>query len=77
MYTDESRFALQPDDKRNRPENITEHHAFQANHGFVVFIGISYRHAHLYRRSSVMAVRNRDGLCWDITPTCTSLDVVL
>ncbi|GFU88587.1 HTH_Tnp_Tc3_2 domain-containing protein [Trichonephila clavipes] len=39
MFTDESRFALEPDDKRirisrkqetrNQPENITEHHAFR------------------------------------------------
>ncbi|GFW09769.1 uncharacterized protein TNCV_868311 [Trichonephila clavipes] len=39
MFTDESRFALKPDDKRiwiwrkqgtrNQPQNITEHHAFR------------------------------------------------
>ncbi|GFX46897.1 transposable element Tcb1 transposase [Trichonephila clavipes] len=39
MFTDESRFALEPDDKRiwiwrkqgtrNQPQNITEHHAFR------------------------------------------------
>ncbi|GBL80411.1 Transposable element Tcb1 transposase [Araneus ventricosus] len=72
MFTDESRFALQPDDKRvrvwreqstrNRPENITEHHAFRGGN-IMVWAGISsgYRtDLHIYRRGSVTAVRYRD-----------------
>ncbi|GBL80413.1 hypothetical protein AVEN_92310-1 [Araneus ventricosus] len=53
MFTDESRFALQPDDKRvrvrreqgtrNRPENITEHHAFRGGN-IMVWAGISSGH---------------------------------
>ena len=64
MFTDESRFALQPDDKRvrvwreqgtrNRPENITEHHAFRGGSIIVWagrdFIGISHKPVHLQAR---------------------------
>ncbi|GBL80410.1 Transposable element Tcb1 transposase [Araneus ventricosus] len=72
MFTDESRFALQPYDKRvrvrreqdtrNRPENITEHHAFRGGN-IMVWAGISsgYRtDLHIYRRGSVTAVRYRE-----------------
>ncbi|GBL80408.1 Transposable element Tcb2 transposase [Araneus ventricosus] len=72
MFTDESRFALQLDDKRvrvwreqgtrNRPENITEHHAFLGG-SIMVWAGISsgYRtDLHIYRLGSVTAVRYRD-----------------
>ncbi|GFT05606.1 transposable element Tcb1 transposase [Trichonephila clavipes] len=50
MFTDESRFALEPDDKhiriwrkqgtRNQPQNITEHHAFRGG-SIMVWAGIS------------------------------------
>ncbi|GBM84008.1 hypothetical protein AVEN_110138-1 [Araneus ventricosus] len=69
IFTDESRFALQSDDKsvrvwreqgtRNRPENITEHHAFRGG-SIMVWAGIllGYRtDLHIYRQGSVTAVR--------------------
>ncbi|GFX58225.1 transposable element Tcb1 transposase [Trichonephila clavipes] len=71
MFTDESRFALEPDDKRiiwpkqgtrNQPQNITEHHAFQGG-SIMVWAGISlgYRtDLHIFKRGSVTAVRNTD-----------------
>ncbi|GFV57883.1 HTH_Tnp_Tc3_2 domain-containing protein [Trichonephila clavipes] len=50
MFTDESRFALEPDDKRiriwrkqgtrNQPQNITEHHAFRGG-SIMAWAGIS------------------------------------
>ncbi|GFW16312.1 transposable element Tcb1 transposase [Trichonephila clavipes] len=50
MFTDESRFALETDDKRirmwrkqrtrNQPQNITEHHAFRGL-SIMVWAGIS------------------------------------
>ncbi|GFY36156.1 transposable element Tcb1 transposase [Trichonephila clavipes] len=50
MFTDESRFALEPDDKRimiwrkqgtrNQPQNITEYHAFRGG-SIMVWEGIS------------------------------------
>ncbi|GFV64276.1 transposable element Tcb1 transposase [Trichonephila clavipes] len=68
MFTDESRFALEPDDKRiriwckqgtrNQPQNITEHHAFRGG-SIMVWAGISlgYRtNQHNFKR----AVRYRD-----------------
>ncbi|GFU65157.1 transposable element Tcb1 transposase [Trichonephila clavipes] len=72
MYTDESRFALEPDDKRirilrkqgtrNQPQNITERHAFQGG-SIMVWAGISlgYRtNLHIFKRGSAIAVRYRD-----------------
>ena len=72
MFTDYSRFALQPDNKRvrvwreqgtcNRPENATEHHASRGG-SIMVWTGISlgYRtELHIYRRGSVTAVLYRD-----------------
>ncbi|GFU71856.1 transposable element Tcb1 transposase [Trichonephila clavipes] len=72
MFTDESRFALEPDDKRirifrkqgirNQAQNITEHHAFRGE-SIMVWTGISllYRpDLHILKRSSVTAVRYRD-----------------
>ncbi|GFU55137.1 transposable element Tcb2 transposase [Trichonephila clavipes] len=72
MFTDESRFALEPDDKRiriwrkqgtrNQPQNITEHHAFRGG-SIMVWAGISlgYRtDLHIFKQGSVMAVRYRD-----------------
>ncbi|GFX56503.1 transposable element Tcb1 transposase [Trichonephila clavipes] len=69
MFTDESRFALEPDDKRiriwrkqgtrNQPRNITEHHAFRGGR-IMVWAGISlgYRtDLHIFKRGSVTAVR--------------------
>ncbi|GFS99464.1 transposable element Tcb1 transposase [Trichonephila clavipes] len=74
MFTDESRFALKPDDKRiriwrkqgtrNQPQNITEHHAFRGG-SIMVCAGISlgYRtDLHIFKRDSVMAVRYRNGV---------------
>ncbi|GFV50077.1 transposable element Tcb1 transposase [Trichonephila clavipes] len=72
MFTDDSRFALEPDDKRiriwrkqgtrNQPQNITEHHAFRCG-SIMVWAGISlgYRtDLHIFKRSSVTDVRYRD-----------------
>ncbi|GFU28822.1 transposable element Tcb1 transposase [Trichonephila clavipes] len=72
MFTDESRFALEPDDKRiriwrkqgtrNQPQNTTEHHAFRGG-SIMVWAGISlgYRtDVHIFKRGSVTAVRYRD-----------------
>ncbi|GFY30816.1 transposable element Tcb1 transposase [Trichonephila clavipes] len=72
MFTDESRFALEPDDKRiriwctqgtrNQLRNITEHHAFQGG-SIIVWAGISlgYRtDLHIFKWSSVTDVRFRD-----------------
>ncbi|GFY30232.1 uncharacterized protein TNCV_3091391 [Trichonephila clavipes] len=72
MFTDESRFALEPDDKciriwrkketRNQPQNITEHHAFR-DRSIMVWAGISlgYRtDLHIFKLGSVTAVRYRD-----------------
>ncbi|GFU96420.1 transposable element Tcb1 transposase [Trichonephila clavipes] len=72
MFTDESRFALEPDDKRIRiwrkqgtriqPQNITEHHAFCGG-SIMVLAGISlgYRtNLYIFERGSVTAVRYRD-----------------
>ncbi|GFW16644.1 transposable element Tcb1 transposase [Trichonephila clavipes] len=68
MFTDESRFALEPDDKRiriwrkqgtrNQPQNITEHHAFRGG-SIKVWAGISlgYRtDMRIFKRGSVTAV---------------------
>ncbi|GFU08941.1 transposable element Tcb1 transposase [Trichonephila clavipes] len=72
MFTDESRFALEPDDKRiriwckqgtrNQPQNITEHHAFPGG-SIMVWAGISlgYRtDLHIFKRGFLTAVRYRD-----------------
>ncbi|GFU70066.1 transposable element Tcb1 transposase, partial [Trichonephila clavipes] len=72
MFTDESRFALEPDGKRiriwrkqgtrNQPQNITEHHAFRGG-SIMVSAGISlgYRtDLHIFKRGSVTAVRYRE-----------------
>ncbi|GFW93907.1 transposable element Tcb1 transposase [Trichonephila clavipes] len=74
MFTDDSRFALKPDDKRimicskqgtrNQPQNITEHHAFRGGN-IMVWAGISlgYRiDLHIFKRGSVTAVRYRDDV---------------
>ncbi|GFT82543.1 transposable element Tcb1 transposase [Trichonephila clavipes] len=67
MFTDESRFALEPDEKRkqgtcNQPQNIIEHHAIRGG-SIMVWAGISlgYRtDLHIYKRGSVTIVRYRD-----------------
>ncbi|GFX45083.1 transposable element Tcb1 transposase [Trichonephila clavipes] len=72
MFTDESRFALEPDDKsiriwrkqgtRNQPQNTTEHHAFRGG-SIMVWAGISFGYRtdlHIFKRGSVTAVRYRD-----------------
>ncbi|GFT80935.1 transposable element Tcb1 transposase [Trichonephila clavipes] len=71
MFTDESRFAMEPDDKhiriwckqgiRNQPQNISEHHAFRGG-SIMVWAGISLGYStdlHIFKRGSVMAVRYR------------------
>ncbi|GFX39689.1 transposable element Tcb1 transposase [Trichonephila clavipes] len=72
MFTDESRFALEPDDKRiriwrkegtrNQPQNITEHHTFRGGR-IMVWDGISlgyHTDLHIFKRDSMTAVRYRD-----------------
>ncbi|GFW97592.1 transposable element Tcb1 transposase [Trichonephila clavipes] len=72
MFTDESRFALEPDDKRirmwrkqgtrNQPQNITEHHAFRGG-SIMMWAGISLEYRtdmHIFKRGFVMSVRYRD-----------------
>ncbi|GFT97136.1 transposable element Tcb1 transposase [Trichonephila clavipes] len=72
MFTDESRFVLEPDDKRvriwckqgsrNQPQNITENHAFRGG-SIMVRAGISLGNRtdqHTFKRGSVTAVRYRD-----------------
>ncbi|GFX57182.1 transposable element Tcb1 transposase [Trichonephila clavipes] len=72
MFTDESRFALEPDDKRiriwrkqgthNQPQNITEHHAFRGG-SIMVCAGISlgyHTDLHIFKRGSATASRCRD-----------------
>ncbi|GFW73864.1 transposable element Tcb2 transposase [Trichonephila clavipes] len=74
MFTDESRFALEPDDKRiriwrkqgtrNQPQNITKHHAFRGG-STMVWAGISLGYntnLYIFKRSSVTAVRYRDDV---------------
>ncbi|GFX21523.1 transposable element Tcb1 transposase [Trichonephila clavipes] len=69
MFTDESRFALEPHDKRiriwrkqgtrNQPQNINEHRG----RSIMVWAGISlgYRtDLHIFKRDSVTALRYRD-----------------
>ncbi|GFX97239.1 transposable element Tcb1 transposase [Trichonephila clavipes] len=72
MFTNESRFALEPDDKRirilrkqvtrNQPQNLTEHHAFRGG-SIIVWAGISlgyHTDLYIFKRGSVTAVRYRD-----------------
>ncbi|KFM70504.1 hypothetical protein X975_15434, partial [Stegodyphus mimosarum] len=72
MFTDESRFLLEPDDKRiriwceqrthNQSQNITEHHTCRGR-SIMVWAGISigYRtDLHIFKRGSLMSVRYRD-----------------
>ncbi|GFX45149.1 transposable element Tcb1 transposase [Trichonephila clavipes] len=74
MFTDESTFALEPDDKRiriwhkqgtrNQPQNTTEHHAFRGG-SIMVWAGISFGYRtdlHIFKRGSVTAVRYRDEI---------------
>ena len=72
MFTDESRFALEPDHKciriwheqgtHSQSQIITEHHTFRSG-SIIVWAGISlgYRtDLHIFERGSVMAVRYQD-----------------
>ncbi|GFY00958.1 transposable element Tcb1 transposase [Trichonephila clavipes] len=70
MFTDESRFVLEPDDKRiriwhkqgtrNQPQNITEHHAFR---GGSIMMSAGYRtDLQIFKRGSVTAVRYRNEI---------------
>ncbi|KFM63379.1 hypothetical protein X975_08812, partial [Stegodyphus mimosarum] len=69
MFTDESRFALEPDDKRirlwrkqrthNQSQNITEHHAFRGG-SIMMWAGISLAYhtdMRTFKRGSLMVVR--------------------
>ncbi|GFT18953.1 transposable element Tcb1 transposase [Trichonephila clavipes] len=69
MFTDESRFALEPDDKRKRKwrkqgtrKQPPKHHAFRFG-SIMVAAGISLGYLtdlHIFKRGSVTAVRYRD-----------------
>ncbi|GFW33377.1 transposable element Tcb1 transposase [Trichonephila clavipes] len=74
MFSDESRFALEPDNKRIRiwrkqgtrkqPQNSTEHHAFRGG-SIMVWAGISLGYLtnlHIFKQDSVTAVRYRDEI---------------
>ncbi|GFX70869.1 transposable element Tcb1 transposase [Trichonephila clavipes] len=74
MFTDESRFSLETDDKRiriqrkqgtrNQPHNIFEHHAFRGG-SIMVWAGISlgYRtDLQIFKRGSVTIVRYQDEI---------------
>ncbi|GFU16125.1 transposable element Tcb1 transposase [Trichonephila clavipes] len=76
MFTDESKFTLEPDDKRirvrrkqktrNQPQNITEHHAFRAG-SIMVWAGISlgYRtDLHIFKRAYSPELNPNENL-WD------------
>ncbi|GFU77387.1 transposable element Tcb1 transposase [Trichonephila clavipes] len=84
MFTDESRFALEPDDKcirmwrerrtRNQPQNFTEHHAFQGK-SIMVWAEISLgdrTDLHIFKRGSVMAIRYRDEVLESIVRLCAA-----
>ncbi|GFV37062.1 transposable element Tcb1 transposase [Trichonephila clavipes] len=84
MFTDESKFALEPDDKcirmwrergtRNQPQNITEHHAFQGR-SIMVWAEISLAdrtHLHIFKRGSVTAIRYRDEVLESIVRLCAA-----
>ncbi|GFX87399.1 transposable element Tcb1 transposase [Trichonephila clavipes] len=84
MFTDESRFALEPDDKcirmwrergtRNQPQNITEHHAFQGR-SIMLWAEISLRDhtdLHIFKRGSVTAIRYRDEVLESIVRLCAA-----
>ncbi|GFX96021.1 transposable element Tcb1 transposase [Trichonephila clavipes] len=81
MFTDESRFALEPDDKcirmwrkrgiRNQPPNITEHHAFQGR-SIMVWAEISLgdrTDLHIFKRG---AIRYRDEVLESIVRLCAA-----
>ncbi|GFT29690.1 transposable element Tcb1 transposase [Trichonephila clavipes] len=72
MFTDESKFTLEPDDKRigiwrkqgtrNQPQNITEHPAFRGG-SIMVWTGISlgyHTDLSIFKWGTVTAVRYRD-----------------
>ncbi|GFV51624.1 transposable element Tcb1 transposase [Trichonephila clavipes] len=72
VFTDESRFALETDDKRiriwrkqgtsNQPQNITKHHAF-LDGSIMVWTGISLgcrTNLQIFKRGSVTSVQYRD-----------------
>ncbi|GFT38948.1 transposable element Tcb1 transposase [Trichonephila clavipes] len=86
MFTDESRFVLEPDDKRirisrkqgtrNQPQNITEHHTF-GDGSIIVWAGISLEYRtdqHIFKRGSVTAVRYRDEVLEPIVRLCAATD---
>ncbi|GFT42338.1 transposable element Tcb1 transposase [Trichonephila clavipes] len=82
MLTDESIFALEPDDKcirmwrergtRNQPQNITEHHAFQGR-SIMADISLGDRtDLHIFKRGSVTAIRYRDEVLESIVRLCAA-----
>ncbi|GFW03906.1 transposable element Tcb1 transposase [Trichonephila clavipes] len=84
MFTDESRFALEPDDKcirmwrergtRNQPQNITEHHTFQGR-SIMVWAEISLgdrTDLHIFKQGSVTAIRYRDEVLESIVRLCAA-----
>ncbi|GFV95167.1 transposable element Tcb1 transposase [Trichonephila clavipes] len=84
MFADESRFALEPDDKcirmwrergtRNQPQNITEHHAFQGR-SIMVWAEISLgdrTDLHIFKRGSVTAIRYRDEVLESTVRLCAA-----
>ncbi|GFW73037.1 transposable element Tcb1 transposase [Trichonephila clavipes] len=85
MFTDESRFALEPDDKcirmwrergtRNQPQNITEHHAFRGR-SIMVWAEISLgdrTDLHIFKRGSVTAIRYGDEVLESIVRLCAAV----
>ncbi|GFU70834.1 transposable element Tcb1 transposase [Trichonephila clavipes] len=84
MFTDDSRFALEPDDKyirmwrergtRNQPQNITEHHAFQ-DRSIIVWAEISLgdrTDLHFFKRGSVTAIRYQVEVLESIVRLCAA-----
>ena len=72
LFINESKFVLEPDNKRirlwreqgthNQPQNITEHHAFRGG-TIMVWVGITLgcrTYLHIFKRFSVTAVCHRN-----------------
>ncbi|GFV65466.1 transposable element Tcb1 transposase [Trichonephila clavipes] len=84
MFTDASRFALEPDYKcirmrrergtRNQLQNITEHHAFQGR-SIMMWAEISLgdrSDLHIFKRGSVAAIRYRAEVLESIVRLCSA-----
>ncbi|GFX04696.1 transposable element Tcb1 transposase [Trichonephila clavipes] len=84
MFTDESRFSLELDDKciriwrkqgtRNQPQNIIEHHTFRGGSVMVwASISLGYRtDLHIFKRGSVRTDRYRDEVLEPIVRLCAA-----